>query len=279
MRATFSSLTALLVSGARAIPRDVEHPAADPLATRMLPWPLGSVIAAVCARTRHDRTLVRLLPTLSVGLVDHISLRTLAIDAECEHAVAEGARQLVVLGAGFDTRAHRLACLQNASVFEVDHPATSAVKATRAAGLALTAKSLRRISIDFEHDDLDAVLAAAGHDSAVPTLWVWEGVTMYLTGAAIDQTLAVIERRSAARSTLAMSYGPPDFAPPVYLAFLRLAQEPLRTLLTPAEVASKLDTFGFEVAADHGSADWLARFGGGGWIVGRERLVVGKRQK
>lgn len=277
MRATWSSLTALLVSGARAVPRDVSHAAADPLATRMLPWPLGSVLGAVARFAAQDRTLVRLLPTLSFGLVDHISLRTLAIDAECESAVARGALQLVVLGAGFDTRAHRLSCLHAVDAFEVDHPATSATKAARAQGLPLAARSLRRVTLDFERDDLDAVLHAAGHDSALPTLWIWEGVTMYLTLAAIDQTLAVLARRSAPRSTLAMSYGPPDFVPPVYLAFLRLAQEPLRSLLTPAQVADKLDRFGFRVAADHGSADWLARFGGGGWIVGRERLVVGTR--
>lgn len=277
MRPTWSSLTALLVSGARAVPRDVEHAAADPLAARMLPRPLGALLSTLSGLAEHDRTWVRALPTLSLGLVDHISLRTLAIDAECEAAVRGGARQLVVLGAGFDTRVHRLACLQTVDAFEVDHPATSAVKAARAKDLPLAAQSLRRVTLDFERDDLEAVLAAAGHDATVPTLWIWEGVTMYLTSAAIDETLAVVERRSAPRSTLAMSYGPPDFVPPVYLAFLRIAQEPLRTLLTPAQVADKLDHFGFRIAADHGSADWLARFGGGGWIVGRERLVVGTR--
>ncbi len=278
MRPTLSSLTALLVAGARAVPRDVAHPAADSLAMRMLPRPLAAVLQKLVEYSHHDRTLVRLLPTLSMGLVDHISLRTLAIDAECVTAVAAGAKQLVVLGAGFDTRAHRLECLHDVDVFEVDHPATSAVKAARAAGLPLCAKSLRRVRMNFEHDDLSEALAGAGHDARMPTLWVWEGVTMYLSGAAIDQTLEVLEKRSAPASTLAMSYGPPDFAPPVYLAFLRVAHEPLRSLLTAAEVAEKLSRFGFVVGTDQGLPDWLVRFGGGAWIVGRERLVVGKRQ-
>lgn len=277
MRKSLSSLTALLVSGARATPRDVELDPADPLAARMLPWPLGSVLGAWNELARTDRTRVRILPTLSLGLVDHISLRTLAIDAECAQAVAAGARQLVILGAGFDTRAHRLPCLQDVAVFEIDHPNTSAVKAQRARGVPLVAKRLERVTLDFERDDLHDVLERAGHDATLPTLWLWEGVTMYLTGAAIDQTLAVVQRRSAPRSSLLMTYGPPDFAPPVYLAFLRLASEPLRTLLTPAQVADKLEHFGYRVESDLGSVDWLQRFGGGGWIVGRERLAVARR--
>lgn len=276
MRPTLSSLTALLVAGARGLPRDVGEEPADPLASRMLPGLLGALVREVGRRSRNDRTLVRLLPTLSLGLVDHISLRTLAIDAACERAVAAGAEQLVVLGAGFDSRAYRLACLQKVDVFEVDHPATSAVKAARTRSLPVVSRSLARVVIDFERDDLDVVLTRAGHDTARPTAWIWEGVTMYLTNSAIDGSLGVIARRSSAGSTLIMSYGTPDFAPPVYLAVLKLAGEPLCTLLTPAQVAAKLDDNGLLVVSDDGSADWLARFGGGGWIVGRERVVVGR---
>lgn len=277
MRATLSSLTALLVSGARALPRDAGKEPADPLASRMLPRPLGSLVRTVASFTQHDRTLVRLLPTLSLGLVDHISLRTLTIDQAAERAVQTGAEQLVVLGAGFDTRAYRLSCLKHVAVFEVDHPATSAVKARRVQTLTPLAQSLARVVIDFERDDLEQVLARAGHDASRPTLWIWEGVTMYLTDAAIEGTLAAISRRSAPASTLVTSYGPPDFAPPVYLAFLKLAQEPLRSLFLPEQMAEKLERHGFAVISDDGTADWLAREGGGGWIVGRERVVVSTR--
>ena len=277
MRARLSSLTALLVSGARALPRDVDQEPADPLASRMLPPPLGALVRAVARRSRHDRTLVRLLPTLSLGLVDHISLRTHTIDLATERAVEAGAEQLVVLGAGFDTRAYRLSCLQGVAVFELDHPATSATKARRARNLTVLAESLSRVVLDFEHDDLGAVLKHAGHDATRPTTWIWEGVTMYLTDAAIERTLAAVAARSAPGSTLITSYGPPDFVPPVYLAFLKLVQEPLRTLLTPLQMAGKVARHGFDVVADDGSADWLARDGGGGWIVGRERVIVARR--
>ena len=278
MRPTLSSLTALLVSGARGIPREAHGDPADPFALQMLPVPLGLVARALTRVVGRDRRLARLVPSLSLGLVDHVSLRTLAIDEEVERAVAEGARQLVVLGAGFDTRVHRLGCLHGVRAFEVDHPATASVKSERARRLPLQAASLTRVALDFEHDDLDAALGRAGHDPAVPTVWVWEGVTMYLTSSAIEATLQHVQRRSATGSTLVLTYGPPDFAAPVYHALLWLAAEPLRTLFTPAQVAALLLRHGFSLHRDDGSADWLARAGRvGGLVVARERLAVGTR--
>lgn len=275
MRAKLPSVTALVVSMSRALPRDVGRPAVDPLAARMLPRPLGWLLGRAAELTEHDRTLVRLLPTASIGLVDHVSLRTLAIDDACERAVGEGARQLVILGAGFDTRAYRLPCLHDVHAFEVDHPATFAAKEKRSAGLRPCARQLTRVAIDFERDDLGRALEAAGHERAVPTVWIWEGVTMYLTEAALDSTLHTLAARSAQRSTLVMSYGPPDFAPPVFLAAVRALGEPVRCLLPPAAAAAKLDAHGFVARSDEGPADWLSRYGGGGWIVARERIVVG----
>ncbi len=277
MRPSLSSLTALMVAAVRGLPREAGEAPADPLASHMLPAPLGALVRAAAAHTQHDRTLVRLLPTLSIGLVDHISLRTRVIDAACEDAVAAGAKQLVVLGAGFDSRAYRLSCLREVDVFEVDHPATSAVKARRTRDLPRVARSVTRVTLDFEQDDLSVVLGHAGHLPTRPTAWIWEGVTMYLSDAAIDATLAVIGARSSGGSTLIMSYGPPDFAPPLYDWVVKLMGEPLRRLMTPAEVVSKLQRVGLAVLADDGTADWLARFGGGGWIVGRERVVLARR--
>ena len=81
-------------------------------------------------------------------LVD--DLVTTALDA--------GAHQLVLLGAGYDTRGLRLTSAAASSVFEVDHPATQAHK--RAALAPAAAHATTYVPVDFERDDLGAALAA-----------------------------------------------------------------------------------------------------------------------
>ena len=82
--------------------------------------------------------------------------RTVAID----DALRDGlAAQLVILGAGLDGRAWRMAELAGADVFEVDHPASQAEKRDRSGGLSPTAKSLHFVPVDFTTDDLGAALA------------------------------------------------------------------------------------------------------------------------
>src|SRR6185503_17537655 len=66
---------------------------------------------------------------------DMVVLRTLVIDAHVRNALALGARQLVILGAGLDGRAYRLPELADVDVFEIDHPATQSFKRDRAAQL------------------------------------------------------------------------------------------------------------------------------------------------
>jgi methyltransferase (TIGR00027 family) len=129
--------------------------------------------------------------------------RTVAID----DAVSEAASpQLVILGAGLDGRAWRMPELGKTTVFEVDHPDTQREKRERVVALSQVARDVRFTPVDFTRDNLDDALAAAGHDQALVTTWLWEGVVMYLTPADIEATLAVIRRRSASGSRLIIVY-------------------------------------------------------------------------
>jgi methyltransferase (TIGR00027 family) len=97
----------------------------------------------------------------------------------------------VILGAGFDTRAYRLAeLLKAAHVFEVDQPSTQEYKKRRVreAGIEVPT-NLTYVPVDFRHDQLGDVLAAAGYDPSQRTFFIWEGVTMYLPEAAVEETL------------------------------------------------------------------------------------------
>ncbi len=232
------SFTAMIVAcarGARGGPDDVSH--------RLVPRPVARPLAVA-------------LRAASFGLVPHVIGRTNAIDAVVRERACP---QLVVLGAGLDARAHRMRELSATTVFEVDHPSTQAIKRTRAAAFPITARAVRYVPVDFEHDDLARSLDAAGHDVHVPTTWIWEGVTMYLTREAVRATLALIAARSAAGSTLVLTYGTPELAhgprivrsvrPLVKPAFALLG-EPLRYLPAREEIAALVREHGFRVERD-----------------------------
>lgn len=111
--------------------------------------------------------------------------RTRLIDDWVVDAVRRGAEQLLVLGAGFDSRAYRLPSLSSVRAFEVDHPATQASKQRVLAGRV----DVRFVPVDFLRDDLGSALASAGFSSAARSVVVWEGVTNYLNETAVDATL------------------------------------------------------------------------------------------
>lgn len=155
---------------------------------------------------RHPSVLAK-LPGLKTW-VAYMQVRTKLLDDAVRDFVADGGRQLVLLGAGFDCRALRMPELEQTNVFEVDHPATQRHKRATLDEIGAPSPA-RYVSWDFETralDELPEGLAAAGHDAAEPTLTIWEGVTMYLTEAAIDASLRAIAAYSATASQLAMTY-------------------------------------------------------------------------
>jgi methyltransferase (TIGR00027 family) len=123
-------------------------------------------------------------------------------------APAGGAGQVVLLGAGYDSRAYRLPGLRSAVVFEIDHPATQATK-RRLVGGAVPAERrahVRFVGVDLMRDDLAAALRGAGFSSELRTVVVWEGVTNYLTAEAVDTTLRGLAGIAAGGSRIVFTY-------------------------------------------------------------------------
>jgi methyltransferase (TIGR00027 family) len=115
--------------------------------------------------------------------------RTRFIDDAATMA-AVGADQAVILGAGFDARAYRLDALKSLRVFEVDHPSTSAAKRKSVEeALGRAPGHVRFVPVDFERESLAGAMKSAGYDRARRSLFIWEGVTNYLSEAAVDATL------------------------------------------------------------------------------------------
>jgi methyltransferase (TIGR00027 family) len=113
--------------------------------------------------------------------------------------------------------------------------------------------------VDCTRDRLDDALAAAGHDRARPTTWIWEGVVMYLERSAIEATLAVIQRRSAPGSHLIVMYLTRSWILPLVAFFVRRVGEPLRSLFTPDQMRALLARHGFTVTRDDGLPAIAAR--------------------
>jgi len=215
------------------------------------------------------------------GMADNLALRTAAIDRAVREAVAIGARQLVILGAGYDGRAWRMPELAGVKVFEVDHPSTQADKRSHVPELPRPIGAVSFVAIDFEHESIDGGLERAGHDRSVPTCWIWEGVVMYLTHDAMHATLAGIAGRSASGSTLIVNYHTVRRGLIGQLIF-RLIGEPQISHWTPGEMAADLESVGMRVVDDSGMVDWSNQFAGGKARVAQRsaymRIAVARMQ-
>jgi methyltransferase (TIGR00027 family) len=275
MREGRPSFTAALVAFARGMA------GVDEVAEKLVP---PGFAAALRFDAMLPRWTIRAWNAATLGLVAHQGLRTLVIDRAARAGIANGARQLVILGAGLDARAYRMEGLEDVTVFEVDHPSTQAYKRAQTLTLRPRARELRFVAVDFEKDALDTKLAEAGHRAQEPTFWIWEGVTPYLPKTAILAMLAIVGARSAKGSRIAATYATPEgsalgpTALGVALAGFGAIGEPIRGLITPGEIAAALEGVGFEVLEDIGAEEWgvLASGTMGRWIDLRERLAVGE---
>jgi methyltransferase (TIGR00027 family) len=119
------------------------------------------------------------------------SARIWFFDAVVDQYLSDVA-QLVILGAGFDTRAYRLPTDTRVRVFEVDSPPTQMVKRETLNKAGIDSSGVTFVPADFEKEDWLARLIAAGFDPGQRTLFLWEGVSMYLDRAAVERTLRKI---------------------------------------------------------------------------------------
>lgn len=141
------------------------------------------------------------------GMMNFAVVRERHIHDLMVEAGRSGIEQVVILGAGYDTRAYRIPEFADVPVFEVDHPVTQAEKRRALKGVVEPLPAnVAFVGVDFDTDDLGQQLAAAGYDAARRTLFVWQGVIMYLTAEGVDRTLAFIAGHSAPGSTLVFDY-------------------------------------------------------------------------
>jgi methyltransferase (TIGR00027 family) len=200
-------------------------------------------------------------------------VRTRVIDDFVTGALRDGCTQLMLLGAGYDTRATRLAAAASSAVFEVDHPVTQARK--RKAG-GKPASRVRYVPIDLERDRLAPALTAAGFDPHERTCVVWEGVFSYLTPEAIDVTLAALVELCAPGSQIVLTYvdqraiDAPRAQSEAWFTAVSDVGEPFRTGLDPGEACAFFAARGLGLLSDESTAEAAARLG-----TGKARAIPG----
>jgi methyltransferase (TIGR00027 family) len=291
MRDDLPSVTAIYVAFARAFAThdaELSRACQDPHAAALLPRALLPLLQS--ARSGPAAPLVSFaLRRLSLGLSDHLAIRTALIDAALAQGATSGIEQVVLLGAGLDARAHRCEALRSATVYEVDHPATQALKRDKARALPTAARALRYVPCDLAKAQPDGALRDAGFDAAQRTLWIWEGVTMYLPAAAVVDSLATIARLSAHESLLLATYLTPELVGGgellgrLSVKLLGLVAEPIRFAATSERMGELLSSAGFSVLSDALPREAAPHFGievtRPSSLLPRERIVAAMKRK
>jgi methyltransferase (TIGR00027 family) len=203
MRRNQTSLTSAGIAIVRAI--ESEKPAGervcfDPYARRFAPGWLYSITAFFVKIGYAERR--------GPGVVGFIVARDRYIDDILQDYLKDGLQQLVILGAGLDSRAYRFDGLKDrVKFFEVDHPATQADKLARLqAILGRIPAYVAYVPVNFITQTLEQRLPESGYDPNLKTLFIWQGVTMYLTAEAVDDTLRFVMQHSAPGSAIVFDY-------------------------------------------------------------------------
>ena len=179
---------------------------------------------------------------------EYIRRRTAFFDRVVVHSLDRGITQVVIGGAGYDGRAFRYA-RPGVRWFEVDHPATQQDKRARITRLGLTTPPLAFIPADFTADPVAEPLLAAGLNPAVPALFLFEGVAVYLEQPVIERVLAEFRAVTPVGSPLAISVstGADTQTRARFAERVAALGEPARTVLTLEDASALLAVAGWKL--------------------------------
>jgi methyltransferase (TIGR00027 family) len=192
-------------------------------------------------------------------------IRTKHFDLALVDALCEGVDQLVLLGAGYDTRPYRFAAaLRNVTTFELDLPGTQDVKRTTVGRVVRRQPNrVKFVPINFQKQDIAEVLLQHGYRPDLRSLFLWEGVTYFLTPQAIEATLRSIASNSSPGSRLVFDYALRSYVEGDLYYYgareiareLRRIGEPHLFGLNADEIRTFLAGFGFVVDSDLGATE------------------------
>ena len=172
----------------------------DPYADRF-------VIGSGFIKLMGHKLNVWLSQKLAPGFHEHLISRTRFIDELIKKSATSGVEQYVILGAGYDSRAHRLELPSSLRIFEVDQPEVLDRKLSKLPKELPNSENVTYVNIDFSYQSLTEQLIAAGFNQSKSTVFTLEGVSQYITKEAVSSTIKELASLTKeANSTFFMSY-------------------------------------------------------------------------
>ena len=228
---------------------------------------VGSLIRFLMQFASMRNFTIKQTDAVGAGIYGAQICRTRYIDDAVQAALAKGIGQLVILGAGFDTRPYRLPGMERVKVFEVDLSAVQEDKKKKLQKyLGRLPENVIFIPIDFDTQTVEAVFAGTTFDISKPAVFIWEGVTQYISEEAVRQTLTFVGK-SASGSIIVFTYvlksiieRRSDIPGADHMMDLVAKQAPWIFGLEPSEVPDFLRTFHLDLIEDVGNADYQERY-------------------
>lgn len=203
------------------------------------------------------------------GIMGNLLCRTRFIDDSLCDAIHKGLDQVVILGAGFDTRAYRIPGIEKTRVFEVDHPITQAWKQSRLKKMfGNLPPHVKFVPIDFDRQKLDEEMTMTDFRTGIKTFFIWEGVTQYITAEAVDSTLHYVSQAAVSESEIVFTYinrGVIDGSVCLegsqrLISNLKRQGEPWIFGIDPTKIAQFLASRGFTFVEQVGASEYQKRY-------------------
>ena len=240
----------------------------DPYSEKILP-PLYKFFVILMHPPRIWKFLVNIREKSTPGVIGGILCRTRYIDDVLNNAIKEGVGAVVNLGAGMDTRAFRIPGIENIQYFELDFPELQKVKrAYIDKKIGELPSNVSLVPIDFNSQELGEELKKAGYSLSSKTLFIWEGVTQYISREAIDNTLKYVAQASTGsrivftyvlKSFINGSYIP-DGLNSLYKFFLKKKKPLWFCGFEPADMREYLSKYSLSLIEDIGHEEFLERY-------------------
>lgn len=165
----------------------------DSVIKNLFSWPIQFLMGFKIIRD----WIIRFSDNKTKGIHGSQVCRTKYIDDSLQSAIENGIEQVVILGAGLDTRPYRITGRDHIKFFEIDMPSIQDYKKRKIENyLGSLPHNIVFIPIDFDMQTLDAVTVGKGLDFSKPVFFIWEGVTPYITEEAVGNTLRFISKSS-----------------------------------------------------------------------------------
>jgi len=212
------------------------------------------------------------------GFHEHLISRTRFIDDLVKNGVTQGMEQYVILGAGYDLRAHSLNLPNTLSIFEVDQKEVQKRKRAKLPSNVPNLENVKYVSVNFNHQSLKQELLEAGFDENKPAIFTLEGVSQYISKEAVKSTLKEVKEltkntkaifyisyvnsllKTEPTACFGKSYPNPKKKAKTVMNLAAKVGEPWVSLYSPEEIKNILSQYGFQVKEDKTLADFNSEY-------------------